>query len=119
MSSRPLAEAINRSPEGKLIVDHHYYTFSSIFFYTNRSALLVNGRINNMVYGSYAPGAPDVFIDDTQWRNRWLAPDRYYLVASQEQIPRFEKLVGRDQLVLIAATGGKAVFTNHSLAVTR
>ena len=64
MSSRPLAEALLESPQGKLIVDHHYYTFSSVFFYTNRDALLLNGRINNLVYGSYAPGAPDVFIND-------------------------------------------------------
>ena len=53
-------------------MDHHYYTFSSIFFYTNRDALLVNGRFNNLVYGSYAPGAPDVFIDDQQWKALWL-----------------------------------------------
>ena len=64
LSSRPLAEALLRAPPGKLIVDHHYYTFSSIFFYTNRDALLLNGRFNNLVYGSYAPGAPNVFIDD-------------------------------------------------------
>ena len=115
MSSRPLAEAINRSPQGMLIVDHHYYTFSSVFFYTNQTALLVNGRINNMVYGSYAPGAPDIFIDDAQWRSLWLTPQRYYLVASQEQTPRFEKLVGRDQLIPVAASGGKAVFTNQPL----
>ena len=36
LSSRPLAEALRHAPPGKLIVDHHYYTFSSIFFYTNR-----------------------------------------------------------------------------------
>ena len=81
----------------------------------NLVASLVNGRINNMVYGSYAPGAPDVFIDDAQWRSLWLAPERYYLVASQEEIARFEKLVGRDQLIVIKATGGKVAFTNHPL----
>ncbi len=32
MSSRPLADALLRSPEGELIVDHHYYEFSSVFF---------------------------------------------------------------------------------------
>ena len=73
LSSRPLAEALLSSPPGKLIVDHHYYTFSSIFFYTNRTALLLNGRFNNLVYGSYAPGAPNVFIDDAQWKSMWLA----------------------------------------------
>ena len=87
MSSRPLAEALLRSPQGKLIVDHHYYTFSSIFFYTDRDALLLNGRINNLVYGSYAPGAPNVFIDDQQWKQLWRSPERCYLVASQSAAP--------------------------------
>jgi 4-amino-4-deoxy-L-arabinose transferase-like glycosyltransferase len=115
MSSRALAEAINRGPQGKLIVDHHYYTFSSIFFYTNRTALLVNGRINNLVYGSYAPAAPDIFVDDAQWRALWLTPERYYLVASDEQIPRFKNLAGPDHLIPVASTGGKSAFTNQPL----
>jgi hypothetical protein len=58
MSSRPLAEALLKAPPGELIVDDQYYTFSSVFFYTNRRALLLNGRVNNLVYGSYAPDAP-------------------------------------------------------------
>src|SRR6202035_322075 len=96
LSSRPLAEKLLSSPPGKLIIDHHYYTFSSIFFYTNRDALLVNGRFNNLVYGSYSPGAPDVFVDDQQWKTLWLAPERYYLVASRTAVPRLEKLVGQE-----------------------
>ncbi len=115
LSSRPLAEAIERSPGGRLIVDHHYYTFSSVFFYTNREALLLNGRFNNLVYGSYAPGAPDVFINDAQWRDLWLAPARCYLVAADSALPRLEKLVGIEQLVTVAQAGGKVVLTNHLL----
>ena len=116
MSSRPLAEALVRSPKGKLIIDHHYYTFSSIFFYTNRDALLLNGRINNLVYGSYAPGAPNVFIDDQQWKQLWRSPERCYLVASQSAAPRLESLVGRDVLNIVAESGGKMVLTNQPLA---
>ena len=59
LSTRPLAEALNRAPEGQLIVDDQYYTFSSVFFYSNRTALLLNGRVNNLEYGSYRPGAPE------------------------------------------------------------
>ena len=59
MSSRPLARALLQAPEGQLVIDHHYYTFSSVFFYTNRTALLLNGRTNNLIYGSYTPDAPD------------------------------------------------------------
>jgi hypothetical protein len=113
LSSRPLAEALLRSPQGKLIVDHHYYTFSSVFFYTNRTTLLLNGRFNNLVYGSYAPGAPDVFIDDAQWKNMWLGAERCYVVANDYAVPRFEKLVGKAALHVVAASGGKVVLTNH------
>ncbi len=115
LSSRPLAEAINHAPPGRLIVDHHYYTYSSIFFYTNRDALLLNARINNLVYGSYAPGAPDVFINDAQWRDIWLSPDRCYLVAADSAIPRLEKLVTAQQLTKVTEAGGKFVLTNHPL----
>jgi 4-amino-4-deoxy-L-arabinose transferase-like glycosyltransferase len=112
LSSRPLAEALQRAPAGRLIVDRHYYYFSSVFFYANRSALLLNGRFNNLVYGSYAPGAPDVFIDDDQWKVLWLSPARYYLAASQSALPRLEGLVSRDRLVTVASSGGKALLTN-------
>jgi hypothetical protein len=112
LSSRPLAEALLRAPAGQLIVDRHYYYFSSVFFYANRNALLLNGRFNNLVYGSYAPGAPDVFIDDEQWKALWLSPTRYYLAASQSALPRLEALVGRDRLVNVASGGGKTLLTN-------
>jgi 4-amino-4-deoxy-L-arabinose transferase-like glycosyltransferase len=114
LSSRPLAEALLRSPNGTLIVDHHYYTFSSVFFYTNRTALLLNGRFNNLVYGSYAPDAPPVFIDDSEFSKRWLSPERYYLVATREAWPRFERLAGASQLTVVALSGGKMLLTNHS-----
>ena len=51
LSSRPLADALLRSPNGSLITDRHYYPFSSIFFYTNRTGLLLNGRVQNLEYG--------------------------------------------------------------------
>jgi hypothetical protein len=113
MASRPLAEALLKAPAGKLIVDDQYYTFSSVFFYTNRRALLLNGRVNNLVYGSYAPDAPqDVFIDDQQFQALWRTPERYYVVAEGPQVPRFERLVGKEALRVVAESGGKWVFTN-------
>jgi 4-amino-4-deoxy-L-arabinose transferase-like glycosyltransferase len=115
LSSRPLAEAIQKAPPGTLIVDHHYYTFSSIFFYTNRSALLLNGRYMNLEYGAYAPGVPDVFIDDAQFRNLWLRPATVYIVAKESAVPRLENLVGHEQLHILAASGGKLVLTNRVL----
>jgi hypothetical protein len=104
-----------RSPDGRLIIDGAYYPFSSVFFYSNRSALLLNGRINNLEYGSYAPGAPPVFIDDAEFQRLWPRPERFYLVAFQSEIPRLERLVGNPALHPVAESGGKFLFTNHKL----
>jgi hypothetical protein len=113
LSSRPLAEALVRSAPGTLIVDDQYYTFSSIFFYTNRTALLLNGRVNNLVYGSFAPDAPqNVFVDDREFARLWGKGERYYLVAEGPQVPRFERLVGKASLHKVTQSGGKFLFTN-------
>lgn len=119
LSSRPLAQAILKSPQGTLIVDHHYYTFSSIFFYTDRTALLRNGRFFNLEYGAYAPGVPDVFIDDSQFKDLWRKPERSYIVAKQEVVPQLETLVGADHLNLVASSGGKVVLTNIPVPVSQ
>jgi len=115
LSSRHLAEALLQAPEGMLIVDRHYYTFSSVFFYTNRTALLLNGRRINLEYGGYAPGVPDVFIDDAKFRSLWLDQKRFYIVATDSALPRLEGLVGRAQLNQVAAGGGKVLLTNRPL----
>jgi 4-amino-4-deoxy-L-arabinose transferase-like glycosyltransferase len=113
MSSRLLASALNGAAPGQLIVDDQYYTFSSVFFYTNRTALLLNGRVNNLVYGSYAPDAPQgVFVDDQQFRRLWGQRRRYYIVVEGPQVPRLEKLVGKPALHTVAESGGKFLFTN-------
>jgi 4-amino-4-deoxy-L-arabinose transferase-like glycosyltransferase len=116
MSSRPLAEALEKAPKGALIVEHHYYWFSSVFFYTNRSALLLNGRFMNLEYGSYAPGAPNVFIDDAKFKELWLKSERCYIVARRSAVPRLEGLVGKAQLNAVAASGGKVLLTNQPLS---
>jgi len=113
LSSRPLAEALKASPPGRLIVDDQYYAFSSVFFYANTRALLLNGRVMNLEYGSYAPGAPDVFIDDAEFRRLWQSEERCYLVAADTARPRLERLVGAEALKAVAAAGGKALYTNR------
>jgi len=118
LSSRPLANVLLRSPQGGLITEGHYYPFSSIFFYTDRTALLLNGRTKNLEYGSYAPNARDVFIDDAQFRNLWLGPARYYLFAKQESLSHWEEAVGAGKLNIVAESGGKLLLTNQPEAVS-
>lgn len=113
LSSRALAEALREAPPGELIVDNQYYAFSSVFFYAATDALLLNGRVNNIEYGSYAPGAPDVFITDEEFRTLWLEPVRRYLCVEGPQLPRIEALVGPDHLKLVKDSGGKVLLTNQ------
>jgi 4-amino-4-deoxy-L-arabinose transferase-like glycosyltransferase len=115
MSSRVLADALLKSPHGDLIIDHHYYTFSSVFFYTNRTAYLLNGRFNNLVYGSYAPGAPAVFMNDEEFRRKWSATGRCYIVAELPGVQRLKSVVPPSDLNVVIVSGGKYLLTNHPL----
>src|SRR5262249_10985291 len=94
LSSQPLAAAINSGPPGQLILEGHYYPASSVAFYTNLPALLLNGRADNLIYGAAAPGAPPVFINDTELAEIWKQPQRLYLVVPDESRPRLEPLLG-------------------------
>ena len=113
LSSPLLAQALMAAPEGELIVDGQYYDFSSVFFYTARTALLVNGRATNLEYGSYAPGAPDVFIGDSDLTRIWSDPGRRYLLVDGSRLPRIQGLLSDTALHLIKESGGKYLFSNQ------
>src|SRR5579864_7777226 len=102
LSSRPLAEALIKAPPGKLIEDNAYYTFSSVFFYTNQSGLLLNGRKTNLEYGSYAPDSPKVFINDAEFAALWRQPDRFYLLVEGPSLGRIQNLVARPSMHVVA-----------------
>ncbi len=113
MGSEPLAQALNKAPAGDLIIDNPYYEFSTLFFYTNRTALILNGRVNNLEYGSYAPGAPHIFISDADFVERWRSPHRWYVASEDEKAEHLRKLVGETALHPIAKSGGKTIYTNQ------
>ena len=116
LGSRPLAEALLRFPEGQLIIEDQYYDFSSVVFYSNRRTLLLNGRKMNLEYGSYAPGAPDVFLDDASFTQRWMTPARYYLAAGADSVSRLRRLAGAGHWFVVADSGGKILVTNHRVS---
>jgi 4-amino-4-deoxy-L-arabinose transferase-like glycosyltransferase len=115
LGSYPLAQSLQQSPPGQLIEANSYYAFSSVFFYTGRTALLLNGRNNNLEYGSYAPGAPSVFIDDGEFASLWKGSGRCYLLAYGTELPHLEQLVGRSNLRLVAENAGNYLLTNYAL----
>jgi hypothetical protein len=115
LGSYPLAKALEQSPPGQLIAANAYYAFSSVFFYTDRTALLLNGRVNNLEYGSYAPGAPKVFIGDNEFINLWAEPQRYYLLSYGTEMTHLQQLVGQTNLHVVAENAGNYLLTNHTI----
>ncbi|MGA3023338.1 MAG: hypothetical protein ABSF98_01075 [Bryobacteraceae bacterium] len=106
--------ARNMRKPGQLVADDRYYTWSSVFSYAKRDALLLNGRVNNLEYGSHAPGAPDVFIDDAAFARLWSGGERAYLLADDSAVPRFRSLAGPPSLLVVKHSGGETLFTNHA-----
>ena len=113
LSSPLLARALMAAPEGQLIIYGEYYDFSSVFFYTDKTALLANGRAVNLEYGSYAPGAPDVFPGDSDLAGIWNRPERRYLLVDGSKLASIKSLLGEPALHLIKESGGKFLFSNQ------
>jgi 4-amino-4-deoxy-L-arabinose transferase-like glycosyltransferase len=115
LSSRSLAEALLKSPPGVLIAGDQYYTFSSVFFYANRKGFLLNGRVNNLEYGSNAPGAPQIFITDADLVRMWKEPQRCYLLVERPALSRIKQVIPLNSSAVVKESGGKYLLTNMSL----
>jgi len=114
LGSRELAVAYREAPPGELIIDNQYYAFSSVFFYAAVDrAWLLNGRVTNLAYGSYSPGAPDVFLTDSGFTELWRRQQRYYVLVEKPSVSRLAALVGSGSLHLVKESGGKFLFSNH------
>jgi hypothetical protein len=86
-----------------------------VFFYSDRTGLLLSERRAKLEYGSHAPGAPEIFIVDSEFPGVWSDPQRYYLITFEADLPRYQAMVGSNQLSIVAASGGKLLLTNHPL----
>jgi 4-amino-4-deoxy-L-arabinose transferase-like glycosyltransferase len=113
MSSRPIAEALNRLPQGEVIIEGDYNSRSSIAFYHQDHALILNGRFFVLEYGSYAPNSPKVFIDDNDFLGIWKQPARYYLVTTNELVPRIKTLAKDMPMYEVSSAGGKTILSNQ------
>lgn len=107
LSSKPLADAYLAAPPGRLVLDDQYYSFSSVVFYTNQPVLVLNGRVNNIEYGSNAPDAPDVFLDNAEFQRLWESSERLYLATFAERV---SELPPGD---VVASAGGKVLLVNR------
>jgi 4-amino-4-deoxy-L-arabinose transferase-like glycosyltransferase len=112
LSSRVLARSIQAHwREGDVIEDNgDYEAASSVNFYTRRQMRILNGRRNNIWYGSTFPDAPAVFDDDSAFEKLWNSGRRVFLWTEEDNVPSYVKSAGHCRL---AKWGGKLILTNE------
>lgn len=126
LSSRAMADTINRMdglPEDpahgatapirdQLIVYGDQANASSVIFYTHRQALLVNGRSSSMLWGSFYPDVPHVFLEDSELVSLWGHGVRHFLVVPPEWDAHVQALLGPG-LVRLQVVSDKTLYTDR------
>lgn len=114
LGSQPLAMAIKKQlqPGDLIVVNGAYSEASSVNFYTGAQLHMLNGRFNDLWYGSLFPDSPPVFEDDASFTKLWSGPGRIFLVAANAK--GLEKLKSMQlKYYEVAHSGEKAVYSNR------
>jgi len=114
LGSAPLAQAIAQvwQPGDRVVLDGEYSNGSSINFYLQQPVLMLNGRVNNLWYGSLYADAPNRFVDDGGMIALWRGTGRVFFVThNAERTQQWLQRFGGSRL---ASSGGKFVVVNHS-----
>jgi 4-amino-4-deoxy-L-arabinose transferase-like glycosyltransferase len=84
LGSKPLAVAIKKQyqPGDLIVVNGAYSVASSVNFYTGVQLHMLNGRFNDLWYGSLFPDSPAVFEDDASFAKLWRGPGRVFFIAT-------------------------------------
>ncbi|HLY99478.1 MAG TPA: glycosyltransferase family 39 protein [Candidatus Angelobacter sp.] len=108
LSSKVLADAIQKQwrPGDAIEINGDYEAASSINFYTHQQMRILNGRRNNIWYGSMFPDAPAIFDDDESFSRRWHGRERTFLWTEEDKIPAYVK---SSEYCQLAKWGGKLV----------
>lgn len=112
LSSQVLAQTIQAHWQpGDVIEDNgDYEAASSLNFYTHQPMRILNGRRNNIWYGSTFPDAPQIFDDDQAFEKLWRSRQRVFLWTEEDNVPSY---VNRAGSCALRKWGGKLILTNE------
>jgi 4-amino-4-deoxy-L-arabinose transferase-like glycosyltransferase len=118
LSSHAMADTINHiAPAGSdatLILYGDVADGSSLLFYTRRPALLVNGRVSSVLWGSNYPDAPRVLISDADLLALWGNGPRRFLFVPGDVRVHVAGLLG-SRAYLLQELSDKALYTDRPL----
>jgi hypothetical protein len=116
LSSRAIADTINHfaQPQDRLLLYGDQSDGSSVIFYTDRRALLVDGRRSTLLWGSYYPDAPHIFLSDADLQAMWGKGPRNFLFVPGDSRSHVESLLGTRALE-IQRLADKTLYTDRPL----
>jgi 4-amino-4-deoxy-L-arabinose transferase-like glycosyltransferase len=126
LTSKKLSDTIEgRWKPGSIIATNgDYETASSVNYYTRHQVRMLNGRCNNIWYGSTFPDAPAAFDDNASFEQLWRGKQTVFLLTGEDvkpagvqgnECPQKEKIpdyIAREGACVAAKWGGKLVLTN-------
>lgn len=127
LSSKKLADVIEShwQPGAVIETNGDYETASSVNFYTHRQIRMLNGRCNNIWYGSEFPDAPKVFDDNASFEKLWRSQQTVFLLTAESAVPKgaeantcpqdesLPPYLIKEKACQLAKWGGRLVVTNE------
>lgn len=111
LTSKLLADKIQQVWQPGMVIEDNgdYEAFSSVNYYTHRQMRILNGRRNNIWYGSTFPDAPQIFDNDASFARLWASTTPVLLLTAEDEVPAAAK---EHAACRLAKWGGKLLLTN-------
>lgn len=117
LSSKRIALEIQQAyrPGDTIIINGKYEWGSTLNYYTGIQLHVLNGRDGNLWFGSFFPGAPQIFEDNASFARLWNGPNRVFLFSEDFLVDQAFADIDRSRIFVFARQGGKVVMTNQSV----
>ncbi|MGD0543747.1 MAG: glycosyltransferase family 39 protein [Candidatus Acidiferrales bacterium] len=115
VTSKNIALKIQKEykPGDTIVINGKYEFGSTLNYYTGIELHVLNGRDGNLWYGSFFPGAPDIFEDNQSFTRLWHGRGRVFLFTEDYLKDRALQDIEPKTVYVFARQGGKVVLTNH------
>jgi 4-amino-4-deoxy-L-arabinose transferase-like glycosyltransferase len=115
LSSKRIALQIQQvyQPGDTIVINGKYEWGSTLNYYTGIELHILNGRDGNLWFGSFFPGAPQVFEDDASFVRLWNSPNRIFLFSEDFLADKALAQLDRSKVFVFARQGGKVVLSNR------
>ena len=115
LSSKRVALEIQKAwrPGDTIVVNGKYEWGSTLNYYTGIQLHMLNGRDGNLWFGSFFPGAPQVFEDNASFTRLWNSSHRVFLFTEDFLADKALADIDRSKVFVFARQGGKVVLCNQ------